>query len=98
MSRLLFSAQALRDLEEIGEYISPDNPEAAVRVILDIGDKAEILSEHPGIGRNRSEVRPNLRSFPCGNYILFYYPVTDGVEIVRILHGARDIQELFDIS
>jgi toxin ParE1/3/4 len=98
MRRFLFSSEALHDLEEIGEYISRDNPEAAARVILDIGDKAAILAEHPGIGRNREEVRPNLRSFPCGNYILFYYPTMDGVEIARVLHGARDIQDLFDMG
>ena len=98
MRRVLFSSRALSDLEEIGEYISRDNSEAAARVILDIGDKAEVLAEHSEIGRNRTDLLPNLRSFPCGNYVIFYYPIEDGVEIVRVLHGARDIEELFDIS
>ena len=37
-----------------------------------------------------------LRSLPLGNYIIFYRPIDDGIEVVRILHGARDLPPLFE--
>jgi toxin ParE1/3/4 len=50
------------------------------------------------MGRIRSDLLPNLRSFPVGNYVIFYFPADDGIEVIRILHGARDIQQLFDVG
>ncbi|HXT12124.1 MAG TPA: type II toxin-antitoxin system RelE/ParE family toxin [Candidatus Angelobacter sp.] len=95
MSRLRLSSQAVRDLDEIEEYISRDNPDAAARTVILIREKCSLLSEFPGIGRTRSELLPNLRGFPVGNYVIFYRSVHTGIEVVRILHGARDIRELF---
>ena len=95
MSRVQFSLAASRDLEEIEDHISQDNPDAAARLILLIREKCALLSEQPGIGRDRSDVLSGLRGFPLGNYIIFYRPATDGIEIARVLHGARDIPGLF---
>jgi len=47
-------------------------------------------------GRSRFDLSPELRGFPVGNYLVFYRPASDGIEIIRVLHGARDIPELFD--
>jgi toxin ParE1/3/4 len=96
MSCVRFSLASSRDLEEIGDYISQDNPDAAERLILLIREKCELLSKQPGVGRDRSDVLSGLRGFPVGNYVIFYQPANDGVEIFRVLHGARDIPELFD--
>jgi toxin ParE1/3/4 len=96
MSRVRLSIEASRDLEEIEGYISQDNPDAAARLILLVREKCELLSEQPGIGRDRSDVRSGLRGFPIGNYVIFYQPANDGIEVIRVLHGARDIPELFD--
>jgi toxin ParE1/3/4 len=96
MSRVRLSPQVRRDLKEIDEYISRDNPDAAARVISNIREKCEVLSQQPGIGRNRSDLLPNLRSFPIGNYVIFYFPTGEGIEVIRVLHGARDIEQLFD--
>jgi toxin ParE1/3/4 len=38
---------------------------------------------------------PGLRSFPVGNYVVFYRIVPEGIELVRVLHGARDLRRLF---
>jgi toxin ParE1/3/4 len=42
-------------------------------------------------GRERSELRSDLRSFPVGNYIVFYRALPDGVEVVRVMSGRQDI-------
>jgi toxin ParE1/3/4 len=91
-----FSLEASRDLEEIKDYISQDNPDAAVRLILLIREKCTLLAQQPGIGRDRSDILSGLRGFPIGNYVVFYQPTNDGIAVVRVLHGARDIPELFD--
>lgn len=50
-----------------------------------------MLMENPLAGRERRELRKGLRSFPAGNYVIFYVPLPDGVEIVRVMHGRQDI-------
>jgi toxin ParE1/3/4 len=50
-----------------------------------------MLAAMPGSGRKEPKLAPNLRSFPVGNYLLFYRPIADGIALVRVLHGARDI-------
>lgn len=43
------------------------------------------------MGRSQGRLRPNLRSHPHGSYVIFYRAVEGGIEVVRVLHGARDI-------
>ena len=50
-----------------------------------------MLVENPLAGRERPELRKNLRSFPVGNYVVFYSPVSDGIEVVRVMNGRQDI-------
>ncbi len=47
------------------------------------------------MGRKREELAPLLRSFPVGNYVIFYRPASGGIQIIRVLHGARDVSKLF---
>ncbi|WP_245334863.1 type II toxin-antitoxin system RelE/ParE family toxin [Bradyrhizobium mercantei] len=64
---------------------------AADRVVDRIGNIFQMLAENPLAGRQRPELGMSIRSFPVGNYVLFYEAFPNGVEIVRVLHGARDI-------
>lgn len=48
-----------------------------------------------GMGRRRDELAPGVQSFPFGRYIVFYRVVSDAIEVVRVLHGARDIETIF---
>jgi len=47
------------------------------------------------MGRLRDELADGLRSFPVGRYVIFYRPIPKGIEIVRVLHGARDLDAIF---
>jgi toxin ParE1/3/4 len=51
--------------------------------------------QYPAMGRVRDEIDSKLRSFSVGKYLIFYVALPDGVEIVRVLHGARDIETIF---
>jgi len=54
------------------------------------------LARHPLIGRARPELLTDLRSLPFGRYVIFYLPRKRGIEVVPVLHGARDLGPLFD--
>jgi toxin ParE1/3/4 len=94
MARARLRPRAIVDLEEIGDYIAIDNPAAAVTLITDIMRCCDLLAESPLLGRDRNALCTGTRSFPIGRYIIFYSPAADGIEIVRVLHGARDVQSL----
>ena len=96
MARLTITAHARSDLKEIHNHIAKDNPEAAKRFIERLRAKARQLAETPGIGRSRGEdLRPDLLSFPVGHYVLFYREQPDGIVLVRVIHGSRDLPALF---
>jgi toxin ParE1/3/4 len=84
------------DLLEIWLYIARDNVRAANRFTTKITDRFPLLARFPDIGQQRDDLHKGLRSFPVGKYIIFYQRQADGVLIVRVLHGARDIGRLFD--
>jgi len=95
MATVLKSADAERDLLEIWVYIAERNYDAADRLLEQLDEKFRLLSENPGFGTMRDDLAPSVRGFPVGNYVLFYRPITGGIEVVRVIHGARDIPRQF---
>lgn len=87
----LKSPQTEIDLTAIWDYIATDNLRAADTLLVRIEATFDMLAETPFAGRERSELRTGLRSFPVGNYLIFYVPTSDGVEVVRVMHGRQDI-------
>jgi toxin ParE1/3/4 len=95
MSSYLLTLEAVQDLEEIHDFIAEDNPKIALSFINFIEGKCETLARSPEIGRKRENLAPELRSFSCRSYIIFYRHKKSVIEIIRILHGARDIETIF---
>lgn len=99
--RFTFLQKAEEDIEEILLYISHDNPAAAVAVREAIENTCETIARMPEIGSRRTVDNPlleGIRLLPVKkfeNYLIFYQPTEEGVLIVRVLHGARDIAALF---
>ncbi len=92
---ILISAEA--DLAEIWAYITRDSPDNADRFLYRIYQICqEELASNPRLGRTRDELTQGLRSLVFEGYVIFYHPVPNGVEIVRVLHGMRDIESIFD--
>jgi toxin ParE1/3/4 len=88
---LRFAPLAVRDLESIGEYIAADNPRRAMTFVQEIRRHCRGISQNPLAYRARPELGGATRSCVHGNYVLFF-DVTDGeVVILRVLHGARDL-------
>ena len=96
MARVTQTRTSLRDLDNIWDYIAKDSPEKASQFIRELREKMEILSDQPHMGRSRAELSPGLRSFPFGNYIVFYRVADDGIIISRVLHGRQNIEDLFE--
>lgn len=60
--------------------------------------KFQLLAQFPSSGKVRDELLAGLRSYPAGDFIIFYRLVEKTVEVVRVLHGRRDIDVIFDES
>lgn len=95
MSRYHLTPAASQDLDDIYDYLAQRNPAAAARVIDDLRQRCRALADFPGMGRRCGELAPGLRCSPVRGYIIVYRPTDDGVEIVRIVHGARNLPALF---
>jgi toxin ParE1/3/4 len=96
MAIVKVAAAAEEDLKEIWSYVAEYNPEAAGKLIKEITRRFAILRDHPHMGREQDKLLVNLRSFAVKNYIIFYQPCEGGIEILRVLHGSRDIESIFE--
>lgn len=91
MSSYRYSSAAHSDIEEIVLYIFDLNPVAASHFLDLLEETCELLAEHPLIGRLRPELGDELRSFPIGNYLIFYTPAADGIDVARVIYGGRNL-------
>lgn len=98
MATYRLAAPALADLDTVADYyIVAAGADRAGALIASIVERFRLLSEHPRIGVARPELSPGLRSYaaPGTSYVIFYFPREYGVEVVRVLHGRRDLAPLF---
>lgn len=93
--RIVRTPAAETDLIDIWMYIALDNPHAADRLLDAIGDRIGQLKGHPLSGAARPNIAPDARLLPVGNYVVLHRILSDTVEIVRVVHGARDASALF---
>lgn len=94
MSKVIYSTEAKADLQEIWDFIADDSPFQADRLILRFREKLEYLAKWQTIGRPRPEFVKGCRSYPFGNYCFYFRPTDSGIEVLRILHSARDLDQI----
>jgi len=93
---------ALRDLDAQAEFIQQDSPDAAIRFLEAARETFDLLAKMPELGGVCEFGSPNaagIRVWPIKgfkNYLIFYRPIQQGVEIIRVLHGARDIPAVLE--
>ena len=92
--RIFYSGPARRDLDEIWDYIAADNPIAASKFVDKMLTAAQSYANQPRLGEARFDLMPDCRHFTVGQYVIYYRPVADGIEQIRILHGARSVDDL----
>ena len=86
--------QAKVVIEAIALYIASDSPSAAKRWFDAIQRRCENIGEIPEMGVSRPDIRASLPMLPFGNYLILYEQAAAGAQIVRVMHGARQWQEL----
>jgi plasmid stabilization system protein ParE len=92
MAVYLISPDAMEDLKDIRDFIALDNPTAADDVIDKLFDALEDLAQWPGQGHTRRDLTDrNVRFWPVGSYLVVYRSDPTPLQVVAILHGARDI-------
>ena len=100
--RLILRPPVVQDMEEHAVHLCQRSPEAADRFLEACCAEFEKLAAMPGKGRLREFRNPkaaHIRSWPLSgfaNHLIFYRPIEDGIEVLRVLHGARDIDALFE--
>lgn len=77
---------------DIWDFIAEDSLDEADRWLDGLDDKLRLWATQPLMGRDRPELLPGLRSLPFGRYVVFYMPVADGLDILRVLHSSRDLE------
>ena len=95
MPRVEYSLVAESDLFQIGQYIARQDLAAACRLYDEIERKAELYAGKPQLGELWSEFGRNVRAFRVGRYLVLYRPTKSGIEMIRVLHTARDLPQAF---
>ncbi|PZD74408.1 Toxin ParE1 [Acaryochloris thomasi RCC1774] len=95
MNNCFLSRQASQDLDAISDYFLARNIEAGERICLEFTQKCEKLMRFPKLGRSYDAIRSGMRGLPLEGYIIFYQVVDDGVEILRVLGGRQNLEEIF---
>lgn len=88
------SKAAERDLEAIWSYITARNPPAADRLYWALEDTSVQLAGNPRLGAPRPDLGAGIRHFPVRRYLILYREIEGGVEVLRYIHGARDLPSL----
>jgi toxin ParE1/3/4 len=84
------------DLIEIGLYIAQDSPANAERFIDALEGECSKLANSPfDLGHRCEGLHPELRRYNFKHYALIYRPVSDGIELVGVFHGSRELEAMF---
>ena len=98
-SSTLWSPEALADIEKIWDfYARAAGIAVADRMLRDIARAVSILQTYPLSGRSRDEVRAGLRSVVAAPNLIFYRVAAHRLQVVRVLDGRRDIDDVFSGS
>lgn len=93
--KVVLSAEALSDLEAIGDYIARDNPTRARSFVAELLAKARKIGDTPrGFPLVPRYAHLDARRRAHGNYLIFYRVEADQVTVIHVLHGARDYEAL----
>jgi toxin ParE1/3/4 len=101
MARRIVHARAKADVNAIADYIARDSLDASLRFYRAVEEAIERLAEMPGMGAIYESKNPRfatIRIWPITgfrNFLVCYLPFADGVEVLRMIHGAMDVNRVF---
>ena len=95
MNQAFITELAESDLTKIWAFIARFDPLAADRFLDTLRARCQKLADAPERGRLRDDFAPGLRSHRVKDYFIYYFITVEGIEIARVVHGARDLPKLF---
>jgi len=96
MANYRIKPEAERDLIALWRYVAASDAEAADKLLDSLHATSLMLADNPRAGRARDDIAKGFRYFPSGSYLILHRITNESIEVVRYLHGARDITVLFD--
>lgn len=98
MSTILRRPQFVRDLRAAWLFIAKDSEVNADRFLIELEKRYTLLADNPSVGARRFPKYPTMRLFSYRSYLIIYDPLPDniGIELIRLLHAARDYHRYFD--
>ena len=99
---LIIRPQVYQDLDEIAAWIQRDSDPIAIRFLDSADESFASLAGMPGIGSPYPTKNPRLQGLRCfpvkgfRNHWIFYLPVLGGFEVIRVLHGMRDLPKTLE--
>ena len=90
-----FSDLAIQEIEEVCEFITQTHPKLASQWFDEVREKCKLVSSFPSMSKSYAWLDSDLRGFVIDNYIVFYYPAENGIKVIRVIHGSRDLKVLF---
>jgi toxin ParE1/3/4 len=94
MARYTKRPKAQADLLEIWLYVAQDSARAADRLLDRIEAQCRLLADNPRLGKARPEIASDARAWIVGRYLVLYRERDEGIEVVRVVHGAREIEHI----
>ncbi len=93
MTRVQFTERARDDVREIGRYVAHQSQslDVALRLLDSLGSRCEFYAENSELGERCPTLGEGVRRFVVGNYVVFYVPLYKGIQVLRVLHGSRDV-------
>jgi toxin ParE1/3/4 len=95
MGRIVRSPESDADIDEVTLFIARHSLDAALRLVDRLDEKLKLLAWMPQLGPERPELGADIRTLPLGSYLIVYRPIRGGIELVRFLHGSRNLRRLF---
>ena len=92
MNRYVFGLYVAEDLREIRDHIAKDSPDAARRMMVRFVNAFRLLAKRLELGHAREDLlQPGIRFWPVGEYLILYVAARTPIEILAVVHGARDV-------
>ena len=98
MKRFVLTRSAERDLDQIKSFlVEKAGATIARKVLKDIRGALDLLGAEPGAGHVRDDLttRP-VKFWPIYSYLIVYDPGTKPLQIIRVLHGMRDVEDILN--
>lgn len=90
MPQLIWTENALKDVQRLYRFLAVKNPDAAKRAVQAIRTQVKIIAEHPDIGKPVSDMPESYREWPIGfgnsGYIARYRLAGDNAVILAVWH------------